>query len=1021
MKRVLVIAALLAGASTALANLAAYWNFEEGSGLTANDVSGNGQHAYLQAADSSSYPQWTAGRIGSQALLFNADWLADPNSINYLAIDPNEAPDDPNVLELGDAFTISMWVRRDTLSGDWAYLLFADAYDLELAIDPSGIGDPYDYFWSEAQSAWRYDIGISTESQQVGNWYHLAITCDNQVLKKYINGILVSSRYISPSINLPKATTPLYIACRAGNDRAFIGALDDVAIWAGTYLPAAEVAKLADQTATPLTVADAAPLPPLYFTLETALYSGGTDTLWEPDLKGLMSIVNNRVVYNTYWIFEEPGSRLDIRPDKWYVKDEETYENAAADISRYGMEWVDQSWNGRDYNMAVMAAYITPGLIFGQENHFYQPYNPGGYSWEDKPYFRTNIRVAAVNANGAGVRITVYKRSSETIPDQTNHDTLLTYVGEIVCPLDAGDRVWQHYEFTLPKPASTAIDPLWFEMAIVGGTEDTVLYIDALKLVSDRYVTFRKTDLSNDSCISLPDVDVLADYWLDTASSSMLDPRSGGLLANGDFSADIAQVLAPGATQIMNPTGWTFTGTGNYGIWNTSQIGKTGWYYSWANRHPVGGNVSAFTTDMFAGDPDGVLEQTASEAAVEGQTYYAMGYVTTYAITSPEDLGEWYGWRDTATMEIAVDGVVKATFSRKLSRRIWRPIYGTYTATAADAGKPIKIRFSYANTYTSAYSQSGNMLIGYAYLGTTVPNEWPEKRSNLLVNGGFEDLSAVQSYNPDYYTALTSSDNAGAWFVSGIPALFPNWIYEVPAGYDLNNQGGIRSSAYYSSPVPTPGMNDIVAYTSGTLVLGQIVGALTSGTTYYLDTACGVLVDPSLWGYATYTWPSPAPVLHIELWRIPAGVTDPAVIHTGVTTPLTGYVKIASADVASTGDIKRDGNKWQMIGTSYTATSADTNVYVRIYGTNPVSYTYPSFVFSDVYLSTEKRLAAGGSLINNVSSGVGAEVLGPYNCYQATLMGYTAPAVGDIDGDCRVNLSDLALLAGQWLEIGIAF
>ena len=119
---------------------------------------------------------------------------------------------------------------------------------------------------------------------------------------------------------------------------------------------------------------------------------------------------------------------------------------------------------------------------------------------------------------------------------------------------------------------------------------------------------------------------MLADYWLDTAGSSLLDPRSGGLLVNGDFSADIKQVLSPGDAKIMNPTGWTFTGTGNYGIWNTSQIGKTGWYFDWANKHPVGGNVSAFTTDMFDGDPDGVLEQTASEAAMEGQTYYAMGY-----------------------------------------------------------------------------------------------------------------------------------------------------------------------------------------------------------------------------------------------------------------------------------------------------------------------------------------------------------------------------------------------------------
>jgi hypothetical protein len=43
----------------------------------------------------------------------------------------------------------------------------------------------------------------------------------------------------------------------------------------------------------------------------------------------------------------------------------------------------------------------------------------------------------------------------------------------------------------------------------------------------------------------------------------------------------------------------------------------------------------------------------------------------------------------------------------------------------------------------------------------------------------------------------------------------------------------------------------------------------------------------------------------------PAGVTDPATIHTGVTTSQAGYTKIAYADVASTGDIKREDYKWQ--------------------------------------------------------------------------------------------------------------
>ncbi len=1041
-KHLTVYAILLLTVPMAAADLAGYWAFDEGSGMTVADSSGNGKNGVLHSANKANYPQWTTGHNGTgSALRFNSNTVSSANS-NRVVIDPNTLATDPNqpgLTNLGKAFTISMWVRRDAVdyfNNLYPNLVFTTAYNVQLALDPSAVStspDAYDYLGWTGVSGNRIPLGTETVAQKtLGTWYHLAVTCDGESIKKYVNGSEIESVSI-PGVEMPLATANFVIGSRLDNTSYFTGALDDVAVWANSYLPAGEVVKLANGTATPLTVVDSGGITPVNYYLETALYTSGTIAALNPDGIQMMNIVNNQVVYNEHWIFSQPGSRLDIRPFAWKVKDEADYSDASVNISRYGVEWVDQSWNGREPDMAVIAAYITPGLIYGQENAWYQIYNPGGYSWEDKPYFRTNIRVAAVNSNGASVRVTVYTRSSDAIPDPNNHSTLLTFLGEVECPLDAGDRVWQHYEFTLPKPINSSITPLWFEMAIVGGTEDTILYIDNFRTVSDRYATFKGTDLNHDSIIGEPDLDSLASNWLDSVNTTLVDPRSGGMLSNADFSNDLAKVITPGTYQATNPTGWTFTGTGNYGVWNTFKHGRTGWHYTHTMNNPAGGNVSAYTRDMvsaaslglYAEDPNGTLEQTASAPAVAGQTYYAMGYVTAGGASGSLELDEWYGWKDTATMEILVDDAVKASFSRKLSRSIWRPLYGTYTATPADAGKLIKIRFSYANTYTDYYNQSGILFVGNAYLGTTVPNEWPEKRSNQLVNGGFEDLSAVQSYDAiystNYYKSLTTSDNAGAWFVSGMPNIVPNWIYEVQAGYNFANQGGIFSSGYYASPVPTPGLHDIVLYGSGTMVYGQISGPLIPGTTYYLDMACGVLVEPQTWGLVTAAWTNP--VLHIELWRIPAGVTSPSVIHAGVTGGQAGYVKIASADVASTGDIKNAANKWQIVGTSYTATAADTNVYVRIYGTNPITSPKgtPSFVFSDVYLSPEKRVVAGDSLLNNISSGAGVEALGPYNCHQALLMGYTAPANGDINGDCIVNLDDFALIAGEWLEVGIAF
>lgn len=1031
-KAIIVLAIVSMISSLASAQLAGYWKFDETSGSTVLDSSGNGKNGTLYSENSSNYPTRISG-VNGNALLFNAN-TTDSSNYNKVIV-PLSSSD--ALANLGEAFTISMWVRRDGVGGVSVQpgMVCTDAYEIDLATDPNATEstDGQDTFWSDASTNWQWLwLGYSTTEQKtLGTWYLLTITYDGNYLRKYVNGEMVGGIAAPTSFSLT-ATTALSIAARSSNGY-FIGAIDDLAIWSGKYLSSAEVAKLANGTTTPLTATESNPTDPMpsnYFVKENndgySWLSGGWTLFWDPSFCWDASIsADNKIT--AWWLSGQtltmPGSRVSVYDYcKFRARDLADYDtHPSMDVTKYGIEWIDPAWSGRNSNVAVLAAYITPGIALCQETYGrgYQEYNPA-YSWTKKDFFKSYMRVATVNGAGAWLRVRVY---TYTVGTYTPTSDMLTLLGEVYWPVGyKGDYVWQELKYAFPKP-TVGTPYLWIETSIVGGSSNTRVYIDEFKPISDQANTdqhiasYLKGDLNKDAIVNYDDIWDFGSAWLDTISgASIVEPRSGGLLTNGDFSSDAAKVMSAFDVKVAgNPTGWTFTGSGNYGVADTSKRGRLGWYYSMTNQHPVGGNVSAYTTDMFAGDPNGALEQTASAPAVAGQTYYAMGYVMTYDYTSNGD-GDWYGWRDTATMDILIDGVVKQTVSRRLSRSIWRPIYASYTATSADAGKAIKIRFSYANTYTSSFTQSGTMYIGYAYLGTTKPNEWPEKRTNLLANGGFEDLSAVEAYNSSYADALRASDNTGTWFVSGMPNIFPNWIYEVPSDYDLNNQGGIRSSAYYASPVPSPGMNDIVAYGSGTMVYGQIVGALTAGTTYYLDTACGVLVEPQTWGTVSVTWPNPAPRLHIELWRIPSGVTDPAVIRTGITTNQSGYVKLAEANEIAAGDVKSI-NKWQIIGTSYTATSSDTNVYVRVYGTNPITSgtTYPHFVFSDVYLSTQKRLIAGGTLINNIASGVQYDLLGPYNCYQASLMGFTAPPE-DLSGDCTVNLVDYALMADNWVK-----
>jgi hypothetical protein len=295
------------------------------------------------------------------------------------------------------------------------------------------------------------------------------------------------------------------------------------------------------------------------------------------------------------------------------------------------------------------------------------------------------------------------------------------------------------------------------------------------------------------------------------------------------------------------------------------------------------------------------------------------------------------------------------------------------------------------------------------------PDDWPEGRQNELTNGGFEDIDWMEGTDLDsVYQALYYSDNWGAWFVDGVPEP-PGWLYEVPSGFSLADEGGLWCAGYHGSPIPTPGMNDVVIHASDDLILGQIIGGLSSGQMYYLDMACAV--KSGEYG-DTATWPGTAPQLHLELWQIPVSATDGDTIHTGITTSAAGYNKIKDITVSATGNLYGGGSapktRWQLIGDTYTATSADTNVYLRLYGSGGAA-TMPEYAFSDVYLSTEKRLVPGGDITFEIAAGMQYDIAGPYNCEHAAMMGTVAPD-GDLSGDCKVNLQDLAILSSNWLS-----
>src|SRR3989344_7084668 len=92
-----IILVPLAIAAAPTSGLIGYWNFDDGTGTTVADTSGNGINGTLTNA-----PTWIVGKVGSGALQFTGT--------NYVSV-PNSA-----ALSGGSGISISFWVNTDAIA-----------------------------------------------------------------------------------------------------------------------------------------------------------------------------------------------------------------------------------------------------------------------------------------------------------------------------------------------------------------------------------------------------------------------------------------------------------------------------------------------------------------------------------------------------------------------------------------------------------------------------------------------------------------------------------------------------------------------------------------------------------------------------------------------------------------------------------------------------------------------------------------------------------------------------------------
>lgn len=194
---------------TSNSGLVAAYSFNQGSGSTLTDSSGNNNHGSVSGAN------WVTGLAG--------------NALSFDGVDDLVTIADANSLDLTTGMTLEAWVRPADRQG-WSTVI---------AKERGGNNVGY-VLYASAGTDEPPQGSIVTASDDIGardrkllplnTWSHLVTTYDGAQLRLYVNGSLVSSTAVTGAINT--SSNPLRIG---GNtvfsDEYFRGLIDEVRIY----------------------------------------------------------------------------------------------------------------------------------------------------------------------------------------------------------------------------------------------------------------------------------------------------------------------------------------------------------------------------------------------------------------------------------------------------------------------------------------------------------------------------------------------------------------------------------------------------------------------------------------------------------------------------------------------------------------------------------------------------------------------------------------------------------------------
>ncbi len=208
-------------------DIVAYYRFNESTGTTANDLSGNDQHGTLDAGAS----------FANDAERGWALRIEGSNEQVQVAFDSNDA-----LAQLTSDFTLSMWVK-ETGNTYYGHLLAlsddGDSRDWLFQSDNFGIDQAY--VWSDVDAAWRKPMSWQIPDNA---WIQITFSYASGTLYAYLNGSLQTSYLISGSPSLANISAGIwYLGGWIAGNSSFNGWMSELSFWK-TGLTAGEAGAL---------------------------------------------------------------------------------------------------------------------------------------------------------------------------------------------------------------------------------------------------------------------------------------------------------------------------------------------------------------------------------------------------------------------------------------------------------------------------------------------------------------------------------------------------------------------------------------------------------------------------------------------------------------------------------------------------------------------------------------------------------------------------------------------------------